>query len=400
MKYINTTFAHGNGPYSRCVEWAIEVNNVREEKGLERLPVVVPLVYPGRQERIMREEIETNVSPDFFEKHPDEIWFDRRQGELLFSLMFKTKDYSENLRVLASGYQAVEEGTQRHLNGKRQVETLDGRIEEFDLRDCEFQLGLNNRMQTGLPNQFYTAGGAGPFDEVLERAIADEEIRLDKKVMKRVLPVAKWMIEKQKIIFSNEPGVFSYDDSRVLKDNEILTPPFVHPPKPDETELPEKGVYFLATGIDGVRESGIYEAVAEMGLRVYTANFSLGALPKEVRKITEKPLVKPSQIRNPNIVAQFARSGWSEVWFSHLAEKGFITPSYQKTDDPEILFNNRGIEKLGLGVILRGNPRKALEESIELASKVGEYNKGLMEKYGTLNGIRYAAERVVSYIDR
>ena len=37
MSYINTTFAHGNGPFSRCVEWAIEVNNVREEKGFSRL---------------------------------------------------------------------------------------------------------------------------------------------------------------------------------------------------------------------------------------------------------------------------------------------------------------------------------------------------------------------------
>ena len=57
MSYINTTFAHGNGPYARCTEWAVSVNDVREERDLDRLPIVVPLVYPGRQERIMREEL-------------------------------------------------------------------------------------------------------------------------------------------------------------------------------------------------------------------------------------------------------------------------------------------------------------------------------------------------------
>lgn len=400
MKYINTTFAHGNGPYSRTVEWAIEVNNVREEKGLRRLPVVVPLVYPGRQERIMREEITTHVSPDWFDKHPDEIWLDRRQGELLLGLMFRTKDYSENLRVLVRDYKGVEEGVQRHLNGRRELENfVDGEGSEFDLRDCEFQLGLNNRMQTGLPNQFYTAGGAGPFDEVLERAIVDSEVTFDRDVMKSTLPVARRMIKNQKIIFSNDPGVFSYDEDRKLRNNEQLTPPFVHPPKPDETELPEKGVYFLASGIDGVRESGIYNAITDLGLRVYTAKFSLSALPEELREQAREYPMKPAQINNPKIIAQFARAGWSEVWFSHLAEKGFITPAYQSKDDPEILFNNKGIEKLGLGVILRENPQKALEESIELAFKVGEYNQKLVERFGTLDGIRYAAEGVVEYLE-
>ena len=57
MKLIETTFAHGNGPYSRCVEWAISVNDELEKITGERLPIIVTLVYPGRQERIMKEEI-------------------------------------------------------------------------------------------------------------------------------------------------------------------------------------------------------------------------------------------------------------------------------------------------------------------------------------------------------
>jgi len=396
MSYINTTFAHGNGPFSRCVEWAIEVNNVREEKGFSRLQVVVPLVYPGRQERIMKEEIETNVSPNFLKKHPDEILLDRRQGELLNALMFKGKDYAENLRGLARDYFSVEDAMQKHLDGKRKVETLDCRVEEIDLRDCSFQLGLNNRMQTGIANQFYTAGGAGPFDELLERAIADSEISLDRKSMKDALPVARRMIENQRIIFSNEPGVFSYVSSRKLKDNEVLTPCFIHFPKPDNTELPGKGIYLTATGIDGVRESGMYDAVAELGMQIYAPKFAIGSLPDAVK---EKAIeLKPSKINNPNIVAQYARAGWSSVWLSHMAEKGFITPAYQNADDPEMIFNERGIKKFRLGAVIEDNPQGALEKSLELASKVSEYNSELIFRYGTLDGIRYSAEKVVDYL--
>ena len=129
MRFINTTFAHGNGPYERAVEWAIEVNNVREKRGLQRLPIVVPLVYPGRQERIMKEEIAENVEEHFLESHPEEILLDEIQGKFLNMLMFKGKDYSENLDFLADNYKIIEDETHRHLDGKRKVKTLNGRFE-------------------------------------------------------------------------------------------------------------------------------------------------------------------------------------------------------------------------------------------------------------------------------
>jgi len=396
MQYINTTFAHGNGPYSRCAEWAIEVNNVRQERGLPRLPIVVPLVYPERQERILREEIAINISPDFLTLHPEEILFDKRQGELLAKLMFKQKYYSDNLRILSRDYQKIEEQTQKHLETIAQLETFDKRIIDIDLRDCAFQLGLNNRMQTGLPNQFYTAGGAGPFDELLERAIADNEIALDKEVMRNTLSIAQKMIANQKMIFSNYPGVFSYDDDRKLRDVEKLTPSFIHPPKPDTTPLPNKGIYLLMTGIDGIRESGMYDAVLELGMQIYAPGFSIKTLPDEIK---DKAIsLNPSQINNPNILAQYARAGWSSVWLSHLSNKGFLTLAYQKNDDPEMLFNERGIVKLELGAVIRDNPRAALEESIELAQHIEKFNEYLIQEYGTLDGIKYAAEKVVDYL--
>ncbi len=388
MSYIATTFAHGNGPYSRCVEWAVQLNNCREENKLKRLPIVVPLVYPGRQERILKEELGNQL----IVRYPDEILFDKKYGWLLAELMFKGKDYSENLMQLSRQYSAIEAEIQKHLDGKRELQTFDGRNIELDLRDAELQLGLNNRIQTLLPNQFYTAGGAGPFDEILERAILDKEVQIDKESMKKALPIARRMIENQKIIFSNEPGVFSYDAERTLKRNERLTPPFVHFPKSDYTELPGKGVYLLMTGIDGIREGGMYDAVIEFGMCLFAPEFSIKSLPESIRnKVT--PLA-PSKINNPNVLCQYARAGWSSVWLSHLAEKGFISPKHPEKDDPEILFNQRGIEMLGLGTIIDKNPKASLEKAISLAERVSNFNDNLKRKYETLDGISYAAKIV------
>lgn len=321
---------------------------------------------------------------------------DREQGKILERLMFSGADYSENLRFLVQNYSTAESDLKKHLDGVREVKTLDGQVVEVDLRDCAFQLGLNNRIQSGIPIQFYTAGGAGPFDEILERVILEPRITVDKSAFREALPIAKRMIEGQRIIFSNEPGVFSYDESRQVREKEISTPPSIHPPKPNAAELPGKGIYILMTGIDGIRESGVYDAVFEQGLQLYVPEFSMNSLPKEVMQ-KAFPL-GPSQINNPNILAQFARAGWSSVWLSHLAEKAFITPQYQERDDPEIFFNIKGIKKLGLGVVIQDDFRTSLKTAIDLAQSIKDYNQRLVQKFGTLDGIEYAAEKVVAHL--
>ncbi len=395
---FNTTFAHGNGPYSRTVEWAIAVNDEFERRGAPRQKFVVPLVYQDkdRQKRIMAEEIVNNVSPTFFEDHPDEIVIDRVQGDLLHGLMFHGTSYVNNLGILVRDYDGIEVGVQRHLGGVRELEYFDGRPVSIDLRDCQFQLGLNNRVQTGLPKQFYTPGGAGPFDELLERAIADPGVSIDSDAMRAVIPFARRMIADQIMIMSNDPGVFSYDAERPRGAGEIFTPPFIHPPKLDETELRGEGVYLMATGIDVIRESGMYDAVTDLGLQIYAPPFSIGGLPEKIRD-QALPLA-PNKVNNPSIVSQYARAGWSAVWLSHLSGKGFISPKYYFKDDPEMWLNERGMRKFGLAAVIDDDPKAALERSIELAGSVGRYNDRLQANYGTLDGIEYAARVVVDVL--
>ena len=88
MKHIQTTFAHGNGPFSRVVDLVIEYNNLREKNGLERLPAVFPLVpsyafkgkEPGsRQKQFMKEVAEEAAGKEFIMEHPYEFLLDIKQ---------------------------------------------------------------------------------------------------------------------------------------------------------------------------------------------------------------------------------------------------------------------------------------------------------------------------------
>jgi len=390
MNLINTTFAHGNGPYSRCVEWAIEVNNVREERGLGRLGIIVPLIYPDRQREILKIEIASNVAQDFLDKHPDEILFDEVQGILLSQLMFSGSNYSENLTKLHQKYYDIESKIQKHLSGTGKLKTFTGKSVKVDFKQIILQLGLNNRVQTNLPSQFYSTAGAGPFDEILEKSNEENEIKIDRMLIEKVLPIAKRMMENQEIIFSNYPGVFSYDNARKLRQNEMLTPPFIHPRKKDNTKI-AKGVYLIVTGIDGIRQSNFYNAVKGLGMKIYTQPHSIKDLPKEIEVM---PL-ELDKINNPNILVIYARSGWSSVWTAHLTGKGFMTPKFLAEDDPEIFFNEKSILKLHIGAVVNHDVIAALDEALKLSKKTFGFNRMILEKYGTLDGIRFAAEKVV-----
>ena len=82
----------------------------------------------------------------------------------------------------------------------------------------------------------------------------------------------------------------------------------------------------------------------------------------------------------------------------HGLNVGLLFPKHDSKDDPEILMNNLGVKRLGLGVeIDLKNPRKSLEEALELAKGNAEFNRKIKEKYGTLDGIEYIAETIFMY---
>src|SRR3989344_6907624 len=407
MAHIQTSFAYGNGPFSRAIDLIIDYNNVREKNGLPRLQSVFPLVpsyqfkgkEPGsRQIQFMKETIDDTGGSQFLKEHPDEFILDIVQGEILERVLYTGSNYEDSLRkILANSEKANVDLLKRFEQGKTKLKNLNDEEIEIDLRDSEIEFMFNNRVATNHRNSFYVNIGAGYFYEVLERALSFPEVAVDKELIKRIIPLAKKMTSYQKIHFLSDPGVFSYDSGRSRKkETEISTPPHMHFPKLDKTDLPKEGLYVVVTGIQGIAESGIYNVASEMGLQLYSGDDAFNVKYQGIKH-------PPFKVANPKIKAQIARTGWSSVWGIHmLAEVGLNTglvyPQHLSTDDPEILMNNKSVKKLDLGVeIDPKNPKNSLEEAIKLAQNNNKFNAELKRAYGTLNGFAYMADTIFKY---
>ena len=105
----------------------------------------------------------------------------------------------------------------------------------------------------------------------------------------------------------------------------------------------------------------------------------------------------PHVIPNKNILFQFARSGWSSVWLSMIVGTPLVVPDFDPGDDPEIYFNNRAVERLGIGAIYRGEPLETIlkkREAIREAS--AKLVAAIKSRWGTLNGTAHVAKLIVA----
>ena len=109
MEYISTTFAHGNGPYSRAIDLALAVGK-KLGRGYNTSQIIVPLVYGDRQKRIMKEDFGHIIDQD-----PDLFLLDPFYGDVLNQILFPAKDYQTYLENLLKNYSALEEKLRNHL---------------------------------------------------------------------------------------------------------------------------------------------------------------------------------------------------------------------------------------------------------------------------------------------
>ena len=133
----------------------------------------------------------------------------------------------------------------------------------------------------------------------------------------------------------------------------------------------------------------LFEEMNRIGFKIYT--HKLGVLP-----FAKKAL--PDVIAHKNILLHFARIGWGSAWLSFMTETPLITFPYDKKDEPEVYFNNICVEKLGIGKVYNG---ESIDELLEFRErykeKVKSIKKKLLEKYGTLNGAEYTAEKILDH---
>ena len=372
-------FAYGYGPFLRTTELAITVSKFLSQKTKQKFGIIVPLVYGKKQKQIMLEEFGV-----YLKKNPNNIVFDLKLGAILGNLFYGPKGYEESLVYYVKNLPQINHQLKTHFSKKIIVSTLNNK--KIYLSKKDIALLISRAPRVDLPiRPAYHSSFAYP-SEILTRACADKNIKFNKKILKLAAAHFQKIEQNHDLHLIAEPATFSYLKKRKpLYHGEITTPPNFLPPSKYPCQSIKKGIYVTITGIPGLER--LFAEARKLKLTIYT---------NQTDKIKVSLPATPDIITCPQIVAHFARSGWGSVWCSLYAEKIFIAPRYDKDDDPEIYFNNLCLEKLGLGKIYTGQSLASLLKFSKIYKRHSQkIKKELIKKYKTLNGINYAAKKIV-----
>ncbi|MEK7575792.1 MAG: hypothetical protein AAB491_01765 [Patescibacteria group bacterium] len=383
-KYIILNFIHGNSPYLRTTELALAINDLLEKRGEERMGIIVPWVYKIRQIQIMKHNFGR-----FIDKYPDEILLDKNLGARLRSTFYDGNNYGEWLNYFLNNYKEAEEKIQNYISGDLTVETFSGKEVKIKKEDIAMEINRCPQINFGISPSYYASFGY--MSEILERAQAEKGIDADKELFKKAVPIHKKIEEKQDLHFIAEPATFFYLDNRDKKyKTEISTPPN----SSQSLSLDffsrlflRKGIYITVTGVYGLNH--LFEEIKDIGLKVYSHKKGLLPFAKKA---------PPSIISHKNIILHFARVGWGSGWLSFFSETPLIALPFDPKDEPEVYFNNICLERTGLGKVYNGQSvNELLEWSKDYKDNVRLIKKKLMDKYGTLNGVEYTAEKIIDH---
>lgn len=366
-----TNFAYGTGPYLRTTELAIAFNDELEKSGRERIPFIVPWVYGEKQRRIMLEEFEGN---DAVKK--GEILLDKALGAILRSVFYGDNSYKEALSKWARSVDAVSKKAHDHLNGTISVETLFGEKIQVNGGDIVAELNRSPRIRYEVAPAYSTT--FGHVAEILDAALGIDQdiINIDKRLLYDGIEAAQSVERAQKISTIAYPATFSWKTGHEPRyGNEILVPPITSLPH-ENTEDIEEGIFVTVTGIPGLE--GLYEEARHLGLKLYC---------NDTEAVSGSTKALPRIIPNKNIIFQFARSGWGSIWLSMLSGTPIVVPRFDKEDDPEIYFNNKAVEKLGIGVIYHGQPLSdILAERERIKKNCFTLREDIVSRFGVLSG--------------
>lgn len=379
-KYIVTNFAYGTGPYLRTTDFAIAVNDELERNGQQRLLVIIPWVYGEKQKRVMLEEFSRHEAA-----HPGELLLDAELGAILKSIFYGASAYEDALERWSVSVREVSVQAHAHLSGTFMAETLSGEKRPVDGRSIVFELNRSPRIRYDVAPSYFTSFAY--IAEILEASLREPagKIAVRPELMRAGIEAANWVEQGHRLYCIAYPATFSYDAAyRPRYEGEVLVPPIGPVPQANSEPL-ETGIFVTITGIPGLER--LYEDARRLGIGLYSND--PGAVPGSIRAL-------PHVISNKNILFQFARSGWSSVWLSMIVGTPLVVPDFDPKDDPEIYFNNRAVERLGIGAVYRGEPLEAILEKREGIRKASaDLVASIRARWDTLDGTAYVAKLVV-----
>lgn len=365
---------------------ALAINDLLKGVGKERFGIIVPWVYGKEQKQIMSEGFK-----DVIDKHPDEILLDKTLGSLLRQIFYDKNGYENSLRFYLNNYKRVETEISDYFSKGLSAETFKGKKIKINKREIALSISRAPRVSFPIKPAYHV--GFAYISEILERAIEVKEIAADKNLFKKIIPIYKKTERQHDLHFIAEPSTFLHLPNRPKRySNEISTPPNIAI-KPDffsHSPTKEKKIYVTVTGIPGLGR--LFEEAKKLDIDIYT---------------NQPELIKNSKKASPDIIngclLHFARSGWGSVWLSMFKGVPFIAPAYdnhdkKRYDDPEIYFNNICLEKIGLGKIYKNESLpELLKFKNDYLTAVKKMNQYLTDKYGTLDGVKYTAEKIIKH---
>lgn len=386
-KYIILNFSHGNGPPLRTAEVAIAINDELESRGHDRMGIIVPWVYRIRQKTIFEENF-----GELLKRHPDEFVFDKNFEPLLRDLLFyESVSYGDWLTHYTKSYAEVEKKVQKYIASGIEGETWAGKSVKVSFDNISVCVSRYPIVHFGIKRSYYVSFAYN--SEIIERAFGEGIIDVPEMVLKAGADIYTGIEKRHKLHFIAEPATFSWDKNRKKRYETEMTTPLniVRNIKPPFWKFLSKGVYVTITGIPGMER--LFEEIKSEGLSIYTHKTGL---------IKRSKRAKPTEVMNhKNLLLHFSRIGWGSAWLSFLTETPLIALPYDEGDDLEVYFNNIALEKLGIGRVYRGESiKELLGWATEYKSNVRKIKEDLMKKYGTLDGAKYTAKKIVSdYIE-
>ncbi len=371
-KYIVTNFAYGTGPYQRMIHLALAFNDELESRGKKRLGIIVPLIYGEKQKKVMAEEFGHLAAGQF----KNEIILDEKLGKILGSIFYPVRSrasngvygsYEQSLAIWGRDYRKASKEAHEHLK-----KTYGNNI--------SVELARSPRIAYGVAPAYFTSFAY--VAEILERAKGVKDIDVRQELLEKGIEAANWVESQYKIHAIAYPATFDYLESRHPRyKTEILTPPIAPPPKPHSTNM-NKGIFVTITGIPGLER--LYSDAKTLGLNRYS---------NDTEAVAGSAWALPHIKQKKNTVLQFARAGWSSVWISMISGTPLVVPKFDPKDDPELYFNNLAVEKLGIGVVYRGQPLKEiLAKAPSLKANSKKLCDEIIARWGTLDGNAYCAK--------
>jgi len=379
MKYVVTNFAYGTGPFLRTTELVVAFNNELERRGHERMPAIIPFVYGEKQRRVMLEEFAA-----YDAAHPGHLLLDKKLGELLGSVFYADSTYEEALRKWVGTAGELSQRIEEHLSGEIEVETLSGEKRMVNGRDIALEINRSPRVRYGVAPSYSTTFGY--IADILEASLAAPEgaILADKELLRKGARLADSIEGAQALNLMAYPGTFSWLPDYRDRYNATLVPPITDLPKESSEEM-EEGLYVTITGIPGLER--LYSEARELGLKLYS---------NDTKAVEGATKALPHVIPNPAMKLQFARSGWGSVWLSMFCGTPIVVPQFDGADDPEIYFNNKAVEGMGIGVVYRSQPlSEILTQGEAVRAAQQKMREDILARFGTLNGNDVCAELMV-----